>query len=288
MSSASERWIQRVMHGQGVRPVGHAAPDDVADGPQIPEQSPLPPPPPRSAPRITDWWATGRPHITGSGPAPQEPEEAAQEPDDDEHQEQEPVSKEHAAPAAPAADSGTEKDDADNRTGVRNVMAGAVEDRNMRVIMFNLTAGGVGYSLGLVDALGQFLPAAEHGAVGMLSIFTAAAGAWGAWRCTRPAVVQTILPVPPLSRTVIAFGAAEIGRRFAVVPVDWLNANGQRWGLGADAVSLLLTAGAMCGGFWWFIDRRIRHWHWTARWLFRIPLASALLATGLYAPGTTA
>lgn len=285
MTSAHERWTQRILNGTGARPVGHqAADDDPDDGPQIPAQSPVPPPPPARAPRITDWWATGRPHITGHDPAPAEPVDDGQEDDVDDEQEGEPVSKEDTVPAAETA---TEQNTTDKRTGVRNVLEGAAEDRSMKVIMFNLTAGGVGYGVGLVDTLGRFLPAAENGAVGMLSLFTAAGGAWAAWRCTRPDAVQRILPIPPLSRTVIAAGAAEIGRRFVPVPVDWLNATGQRWGLGADAVSLLLTAGAMCGGLWWFIDRRTRHWHWSARWLFRIPLASALLATGLYAPGTT-
>lgn len=288
MTSARERWTQRILGATGARPVGHTAPDEEdVDGPQIPTQSPVPPPP-ASAPRISPWWATGRPHITGDDSVPAGPVGEGWEDDVDEpevhEQEGEPVSKESAPPAV---DTATQQDDEPKRTGVRNVLGGATEDRNMRVIMFNLSAGGVGYSLGLVDTLGRFLPAAEHGAVGMLGLFTAAGGAWGAWRCTRPEAVQRILPIPPLSRTVIACGAAEIGRRFAEVPVDWLNATGQRWGLGADAVSLLLTAGAMCGGLWWVIDRRTRHWHWTARWLFRIPLASALLATGLYAPGTT-
>jgi hypothetical protein len=208
--------------------------------------------------------------------------------DADDEEEQEPVSKEQAPPAsAPAAEGGTDEEEV-KRTGVRNALAGAVEDNNARVIMFNLTAGGVGYGLGLVDTLGSFLPAAENGAVGMFSLFTAAAGAWCAVRYTRPSGVQRILPIPPLSRTVIAVGAAEIGRRMAPVPVEWLNAHGERWGLGPSAMSLLLTAGLMCGGTWWVLDRRIRHWHWTARWLARIPLASALLATALYAPGTTA
>lgn len=286
MTSAHERWTQRILGGTGARPVGHAAPDDEpADGPQIPVQSPVPPPaaPPRSAsPRLPDWWAVGRPHLsTNTEP---EPEDA----DDDEDQGKgEPVSKEDAPPtAAPAAEGAADEEEV-KRTGVRNAFAGAVEDNNARVIMFNLTAGGVGYSLGLVDTLSGFLPAAENGAVGMFSLFTAAAGAWCAVRCTRPSGVQRILPIPHLSRTVIAAGAAEIGRRMAPVPVEWLNAHGERWGLGPSAMSLLLTAGLMCGGTWWVLDRRIRHWHWTARWLARIPLASALLATALYAPGTT-
>jgi len=69
--------------------------------------------------------------------------------------------------------------------------------------------------------------------------------------------------------------------------VTWLNQHGTAWGLGPEAASLLLTAGGMCGGLWWAIDRRTRTWHWTARWLLRVPLASALLAVAVYAPGPT-
>jgi len=43
-----------------------------------------------------------------------------------------------------------------------------------------------------------------------------------------------------------------------------------------------LTALGICGGLWWFINRRTHRWHWTGRWLLRIPLASALLACALY------
>ncbi|UJV42952.1 hypothetical protein CVT30_26695 [Streptomyces sp. AMCC400023] len=273
------------MGGLGARPVGHG---DPADGPQMPAQSPVPPPPPgaRPSPRVPDWWAVGRPNLSGT-PAPA-PGGGGQGQGGGAGQGGGSVSKQPPAPAPPpppAASAGTSTPDDTKRTSVRIVIGSAVEDRSARVIMFNLTAGGVGYGLGLVDLLGGFLPAAEHGATGMFSLFTAAAGAAGAWYVTRPASIQALLPVPPLSRTVIAAGAAEIGRRFAPVPVDWLNAMGERWGLGSSAVSLLLTAGAMCGGLYWLIDRRTRHWHWTARWLFRIPLASALLATGLYAPG---
>ncbi|MFM9590747.1 hypothetical protein ACKI16_29595 [Streptomyces scabiei] len=302
MTSAQERWTQRILDGLGARPVGHGDPGD-DDGPQVPSKSPVPPPPPgaRPSPRVPDWWSTSRPNLTGT-PAPAAGGDPKDDGDDEDQDDQDPPPK--AAPAAaappppagpppppvatPAAQgggsSGGQPDDA-KRTSVRIVLGGAVEDRNARVIMFNLTAGGVGYSLGLVDILGGFLPLAEQGAVGMFGLLTATAGAVGAWRATSPPAVKNVLPVPPLSRAVIAAGAAEIGRRLAPVPVDWLNTHGERWGLGPSAISLLLTAGAMCGGLWWILDRPVRHWHWTARWLVRIPLASALLAVGLYAPG---
>lgn len=158
-------------------------------------------------------------------------------------------------------------------------------DRSARVIGFNASAAVVGYGVGLVPLLGQMLPAAENGAVGILSLVLAAGSGYAAWQVTRPAEVQKILPVAPLSRVIIATGAAEIGRRFAPAPVEWINQYGTEWGLGPDSVSLLLTAGGMCGGLWWLIDRRVRAWHWLGRWVLRIPLASALCAAALYAPG---
>ncbi|XVV35006.1 hypothetical protein ACQPXT_13560 [Streptomyces sp. CA-100214] len=34
----------------------------------------------------------------------------------------------------------------------------------------------------------------------------------------------------------------------------------------------------ICGALWWFIDRKLRRFHWVVRWLFRIPLATAVVA----------
>ncbi|MEU5834516.1 hypothetical protein ABZ820_12700 [Streptomyces diacarni] len=158
-------------------------------------------------------------------------------------------------------------------------------DRRVRVIAFNSVAAGVGYGLGLVPTLGAYLPAAEQASTGMLGAVLAGAGAYGAWKLTGHAAVQVVLP-HPLLRLGAVLVAAELGRRAGPLAVDWLAEHGAAWGLGPAPVSLLLTAGAMCGGLYWLIDRRARAWHWMARLVVRIPLASALLATALYAPGT--
>lgn len=274
---ARERWAQRVLGGVGARPVGHADPDD---GPQVPVQSPQAPAP-ASSPRITDWWRPGRPDI-GAPPAAPEPV-ADDELDEDQEEPEEELVK--TVPASAPSGPVEKVPENEKRTGVRKAAEAAADDRTMRMIMFNLSAGGVGYGIGLVPLLGDFLPAAEHGAIGMFQLTTAVAGGYAAWWCTRYSAVRHILPVPPLSRAVIMAGAAEIGRRLAPLPVVWLNQHGQRWGLGPSAISLLLTTGSMCGGLYWLFDRRTRSWHWLGRWIFRIPLASALLATALYAPG---
>lgn len=160
-------------------------------------------------------------------------------------------------------------------------------DRRLRLLAFNGTAAAVGYGGGLVGLFGQFLPVAEQAATGMASVVLAAAGAYGAWQFTGQRAVVAVLPHPWISRVLLTVGAAELGRRLAPQPVAWLDEHGTAWGLGPGSVSLIITAGAMTGGLWWFLDRRARRWHWAARWVARIPLASALLAAALYAPGPT-
>ncbi|MEU1805854.1 hypothetical protein [Streptomyces sp. NPDC019937] len=188
----------------------------------------------------------------------------------------------------------TEDDEADAKSGPPRKGKAAKKkpgkrssDRELRVIAFNGVAAGVGYGVGLVPVFGQWLPAAEQAATGMVGLVLAASGAVATWKLTGHPAVRPILPYVSVSRTLISVGAAELGRRLAPAAVAWINQNGAQWGLGASAVSLLLTAGGMCGGLWWFADRRARAWHWTARLVVRIPLASALLATALYAPGAT-
>ncbi|MEW2164388.1 hypothetical protein AB0912_15550 [Streptomyces sp. NPDC007084] len=153
--------------------------------------------------------------------------------------------------------------------------------------LFTGSAAAVGYGFGLVQLLGVYLPVAEQAAVGTVSLLLAVAGGWGAWRLFGRPEIGRIFPVPSLARVLATLGAGELCRRMAPAPVDWLNDHGQQWGLGASAVSLLLTAGGMCVGLWWLIDSRVRHKPLLFRWLARIPLASALLATALYAPGNT-
>ncbi|MFJ5037986.1 hypothetical protein [Streptomyces parvulus] len=270
--SASERWIQRIMAGQGARPVGHPEP---ADGPQIPVQSPQPPAPPvqRRSPRLPDWWA---PKPASLADQDDEPGDV----DDDQDDEQpEPV--EQVVQPAPAPSGPIEKVTVGvpKRTGVRKAAESAAGNRRLRIVAFNGTAAAFGYSLGLVDLIRSYLPAAEQAAVGTIGLVLAAGGAWGAWKvCGSSAVRGVFRDKTVFVRVLATVGAAEIGRRLAPVPVAYLNEYGQEWGLGPSAASLLITAGGICGGLWWVIDRRIRHWHWAYRWLPRVPLASALLA----------
>lgn len=159
----------------------------------------------------------------------------------------------------------------------------------LRSLAFNGAAAGIGWKFGLVDVLGRYLPYAEQAATGMVGLALAVVGGAATYRgagyITRHPAVTLVLPFAPVVRIGVALGAAAYGHKSAAHIVAWINRYGQEWGLGADAASLLLTAGAMCGGLYWAIDRRLRSLPWPARLLVRIPLASALLATALYGPG---
>ncbi|WP_101253847.1 hypothetical protein [Streptomyces barkulensis] len=181
----------------------------------------------------------------------------------------------------PRQDTGTDTPPPAAKSRVR----AATDDRTLRVIAFNATAASAGYATGLVSLLSSALPAAEQAATGVFASLLTAAGAITAWKLTGLEYVRVVLPQPLVSRIVLTTIAAEVARRMGPLPVVWLDQHGTAWGLGPGAISLLATTAGMCGGLWWLIDRRIRHWHWTARWLARTPLASALLATALYAPG---
>jgi len=273
-TSANERWTQRVLGGLGARPVGHTAPDD-DEGPQVPVTPPVPVAPPPSSPRITDWWRTGRPHI-GAPPAAPEPvvDDELDEDEDQEDEEQAPVK------TAPIVGGPVAKvPDGPKRTTVRKTVESAAEDQRLRIVAFNLTAAGVGYSLGLVQMIRAYMPVAEQAAVGIFGLVLAAAGAWTAWRATGFSAVRAVFQEKtPLLRIVVSAGAAGIGHELGPVPVAYLNEYGQKWGLGPSTISLLITAVGICGLLWWFIDRRLRRFHWLVRWMFRVPLASALIA----------
>lgn len=294
-----EKLLQRMIKGKGVRPFGHQAPDDApVDGPQTPAQSPVPPPvTPPSQPRVPDWWRRERPYL-GAAQVPEAPEALNElKPAGDEHQEP----AEPAAPAGPAAPeqvaaptpppSGpVEKIDvgAPKRTAVRLIGDTASGDRyrRLRIVAFNGTAAGVGWSLGITNVVAAYLPIAEQAAVGSFGLVLAAGGAWATWKVSGAGAVRAVFKEKtPILRLLVVPGAAELGRRLAPIPVAYLNAYGEAAGLGPSTVSLLITDLGICGGLWWFIDRRIRQWRWGYRWLFRVPLASALLACLPYSTG---
>ncbi|RLU82071.1 hypothetical protein CTZ27_31480 [Streptomyces griseocarneus] len=288
----------------GARPLGHA--DQLADEPEPPASLAQPDPDepsadarPRSSaspygrlppPGHTITLSAVDDEVASCPPAAEEqvPDEADHI-DDEAWEEQEALLEEEKA--GPAGTVGPSPAEAAGGTRVRLLLSkpaprrvmDAADDPNMRILVFNGTAAAVGYVTPLVDYFGQFLPYADQAARGVLGLLLAVAGALLGWRATGYPAVRTVFGgMTPFVRLLGTAALAEFGRRLAPIPVDWLNRKGAAYGLGAGSVSLVLTALGICGGLWWFIDRRTRNWHWTARWVLRIPLASALLACALY------
>ncbi|MFD8820786.1 hypothetical protein ACFV1C_00205 [Streptomyces sp. NPDC059605] len=293
-----------------VEPPAPAPPAEPVAPPQAAPTNTVPPPPKRPA---TVGRADGGPSYIGKGPiadiAPPAPAEKVQEKDtvedvegvvdveDEEDEEDEPEEAQQAEPAesGETAEGGpVEKTTAITaKSGAKTAAASgaekALKNPRLRAALFNLAAAGVGQWLGVVPVFREYLPYAEQAATGMVGLFLAAGGAAVAWKLvgyvTNHKAVRLVLPGAPLLQIAMTLGAAGAGHQSARDVVPWINRHGQQWGLGADALSLLLTAGAMCGGLYWLVDRRTRPWHWTARFVFRVPLASALIATALYATG---
>jgi hypothetical protein len=160
-----------------------------------------------------------------------------------------------------------------------------LHDQNFRNTVFNLSAAAVGYATPLAGIVDTYLVAAERAAVGIFAFVLALAGFGATWWVTgRPGVreILSCLPYWHLIRLVLCIGLAEVARRMAPLPIAWLNHHGKEWGLGPNAVSLLITSGGICFLLWWFIDRKLRRFHWSVRWPFRVPLATAVVCTLLF------
>ena len=288
--NAQERWTQRVLGGLGARPIGPPAPRDgeAAEDDQEPAEPAAPAPkpyiPPQPTDRLPHWWRHDRPHLG----APVGPGDDAVKTD---------VTK---------TGSDVEEDDGDDvaaaRMKTRQRPAGlkgngrqprklpvhkakdTADDPRMRIIAFNGTAAGFGYSLGLPGLVSPYLVGAEQAPTGTFGAALAIGGAYVTARISGAPAVELILPHAPVSRVLMSLAAALLCYRFAPLPVEFLSAHGEEWGLGPGPVSLLITAGGLCGGLWWLIDGPLRatRWHWAVRWMFRVPLASALLACALH------
>ncbi|MFD8509661.1 hypothetical protein ACFV27_00745 [Streptomyces antimycoticus] len=309
-----ERWLQRVLHARGVRPMGHAEPAEDQDDPAAPVAPVIPVQPQQPAP---GWPPTGTRTArisTTSGPGTLPPPGSTRPPDwvaaafeesdrkdaeaaeaanatddedpvedvDDEGQDDE--DDEEEAPTAPPVPAGAKpvRKKAPGRAGGGGGRKAAKDDPSLRIAAFNLSAAAVGYMTPLAGIMNTYLVFAEQAARGVMAFVLAAGAAFGSWWITRHPAVKPILPYPFIARPLIIAGCAEMARRFAPVPVAWLNANGKEWGLGPDAVSLLITSGGISFALWWFVDRRLRRFHWVVRWVFRIPLATAVVATLRY------
>ncbi|MEU5498493.1 hypothetical protein [Streptomyces griseofuscus] len=303
-----ERWLQRMLHARGVRPVGHADPADEDQDDTTVQAAPVVPVQPKAP--APGWSPAGARRVVSAGggrlPAPgqtitlgdEDDEQGPEVPVDGEDQVDadpvEDVAEEEAPATSPAPTEPVAKVPA-NAKPVRSTLqrrAGATksgksgkdltDDPSLRIAVFNLSAAAVGYMLSLAEIVNTYLRGAEHAARGVFAFVLAAAAALGAWWITRHPAVRLVLPYALVTRPLVIAGCAEVGRRIAPVPVAWLNQNGARWGLGPDAVSLLITTGGISFALWWGIDRRLRRFHWLVRWFFRIPLATTVVCTLRY------
>ncbi|MEU6513656.1 hypothetical protein [Streptomyces sp. NPDC046978] len=190
-----------------------------------------------------------------------------------------------------AAPSGAPAKQKHGRKGTRAPLAkrpnsrATVSRSHLRAIAFTGSAAAFGYSTGLVDALGGFLPAADNGATGTVGAVLAFGAGLGAWRALGYPGVAVVLPYPLVSRILVTALVASSANSVAPDVVAWLNRYGRLAGLDGASVSLLAAAASLCGGLYWIVDHRFRHVWWPVRWLARVPLASACLAVALYSPG---
>ncbi|TBO57523.1 hypothetical protein EYS09_22185 [Streptomyces kasugaensis] len=220
----------------------------------------------------TQWWRKD----AASGPGPEPAAAPAATPA------QVNLQKDNAQPAAPSEEE-VQEEEAEEEDG-RDT---PTQNSRLRALAFNAVAAGAGYGTGLVTLIGRVYPFADEDPTSAIALVFAAVGAYAGWKLICSTAVSMILPGTILRACAVITPAwaALLGYRMASAATAWLAEKGAPIGLGTSSVALVTTAAALCGGLWWCVDRRTRHWHWTGRLVVRIPLASALLATALYAPG---
>jgi hypothetical protein len=166
-------------------------------------------------------------------------------------------------------------------------------DPRIRWVLYNGAAASAGYISGITPHIGAYLASYGHAATGITALGLATAAAVAAWKLTGLRAIAGCLGLLPgpvdVIRVLAATAAAGFAAGYAPAVVVWLARYGTSWGVGPDDVSLLLTAVGVCGGLYLLIDQPIsRHrWRQPFLWVSRIPLASAVLALALYAPGVS-
>ncbi|MCX5239790.1 hypothetical protein OG824_31775 [Streptomyces prunicolor] len=155
----------------------------------------------------------------------------------------------------------------------------------VKPLLFTVSAGAFGYGIGLVGAIGAFLPAADHQATDAIGLTLACASGYGTWRALGVQGVVRYLPGGVVGRLVASVFAVFVAPGLAPDGVQILDEYGARIGLDASGIALVSASVAICGGLYWAIDRRFMASPALVRWLARVPLASALVAVALYGPG---
>lgn len=157
----------------------------------------------------------------------------------------------------------------------------------LRWLLFNATAAGAGH-LTVWSLTGD--PLAGVGLMARMTISVpqlAAAGltlvaAYGGWRAG--ALLKGLPGLFGMAmRPLGALGAALWGQGTAPLVRDVMDAV-EPWG---TLLSPLLAAGPVVAACWYGLDRRAAAAHliWPVRWVLRIPLATVVVSSLLYAPG---
>lgn len=169
------------------------------------------------------------------------------------------------------------------------VAAGAAREPNPRLrwLAFNATAAGAGHlavwlvtgdPLAGVDLMARMTVSVPQLAAAGLTV-AAAYGGWRAGGLLKGLPGLFGMAVRPLG----ALGAALWGQGTAPLVRDVLDTI-EPWG---TLLSPLLAAGPLAVACWYGLDRRAAaaHLTWPARWVLRIPLATVVASSLLYAPG---
>ncbi|MFJ9641400.1 hypothetical protein [Streptomyces sp. NPDC101178] len=175
------------------------------------------------------------------------------------------------APAAPAAAGGKSRE----------------PNPRLRWLVFNATAAGAGHlalwtlagdPMAGVDLMARMTVSVPQLAAAGLTV-GAAYGGWKAGGLLKRLPGLFGMAVRPLG----ALGAALWGQGTAPLVRDVLDTI-EPWG---SLLSPLLAAGPLAAACWYGIDRRAAAapLTWPARWVLRIPVATVVVSSLLYAPG---
>ncbi|MFG2137084.1 hypothetical protein [Streptomyces sp. NPDC048650] len=104
--------------------------------------------------------------------------------------------------------------------------------------------------------------------------------AWAGWKAARLVRLHR-LPGGPALCTAAALGAASWGQGTAPLIADVMTIT-HPWSTLLAPLLAVAPLGAAC---WWLLDRNASNFWPPLRWVARIPLATVVLSSALYAPG---
>lgn len=161
----------------------------------------------------------------------------------------------------------------------------AVANPRLRWAAYNGTAALAGHAL-LYPATGTWSAFEPHMGALMLALpncgafVVTIAATYGAYRIVRP-VKGLLGPLAPVAPVAAGIGAAFWGQGTAEPIADFL-AWSAPWSVLLAPLLVAGGAGALC---WVLLESRAAGWRRPFRWLARIPLATVITSSLLYAPG---